>query len=123
MQRRRDDPIELRGTFSTNQLTCFLQKRHSDLIRKGTQRAVFGSVTRGEERPGGDIDFLVEVAPDRSLLDVWGANGFTREVGATGGCGNAEGFKASVSIACFARIETIMRSDSKSKNKLGERFN
>lgn len=33
---------------------------------------VFGSVARGEERPDSDIDFLVEVAPDRSLLDVGG---------------------------------------------------
>ena len=33
---------------------------------------VFGSVARGEERPGSDSDFLVEMAPDRSLLDVRG---------------------------------------------------
>lgn len=33
---------------------------------------VFGSVARGEERPDSDIDFLVEMAPDRSLLDVGG---------------------------------------------------
>lgn len=33
---------------------------------------VFGSVARGEERPDSDIDFLVEMAPDRSLFDVGG---------------------------------------------------
>jgi predicted nucleotidyltransferase len=31
---------------------------------------VFGSFARGEERPDSDIDFLVEMAPDRSLLDI-----------------------------------------------------
>jgi predicted nucleotidyltransferase len=33
---------------------------------------VFGSVARGEEGPDSDIDFLVEMAPERSLLDVGG---------------------------------------------------
>ncbi len=33
---------------------------------------VFGSVARGEERPDSDVDFLVEMAPGRSLLDVGG---------------------------------------------------
>ena len=30
---------------------------------------VFGSVARGEARPGSDVDFLVNLAEDRSLLD------------------------------------------------------
>jgi uncharacterized protein len=33
---------------------------------------VFGSVARGEKRQQSDIDFLVELAPDRSLLDHGG---------------------------------------------------
>lgn len=33
---------------------------------------VFGSVARGEERADSDIDFLVEMAPDRSLMDIGG---------------------------------------------------
>ncbi len=33
---------------------------------------VFGSVLRGDDRPDSDIDLLVEVEPDRSLLDVIG---------------------------------------------------
>ena len=33
---------------------------------------LFGSVVRGEERPGSDIDFLVELDPGRSLIDVIG---------------------------------------------------
>jgi hypothetical protein len=33
---------------------------------------IFGSVVRGEARPESDIDFLVELAPGRTLLD-WSA--------------------------------------------------
>ena len=33
---------------------------------------VFGSVARGDVQPGSDIDFLVEMEPGRSLLDVGG---------------------------------------------------
>jgi uncharacterized protein len=33
---------------------------------------VFGSLVRGDERADSDIDFLVEVEPGRSLLDVIG---------------------------------------------------
>ena len=31
---------------------------------------VFGSVARGDDRPESDIDLLVEMADDRSLLDL-----------------------------------------------------
>jgi predicted nucleotidyltransferase len=30
---------------------------------------VFGSVARGEAKPDSDVDFLVEIEPQRSLLD------------------------------------------------------
>ncbi|ARV58680.1 DNA polymerase subunit beta [Nostocales cyanobacterium HT-58-2] len=30
---------------------------------------VFGSVARGEARPDSDVDFLVEIEPQRTLLD------------------------------------------------------
>ena len=33
---------------------------------------VFGSVARGDAQPDSDIDFLVEMEPGRSLLDVGG---------------------------------------------------
>lgn len=33
---------------------------------------VFGSVARGEARSGSDIDFLVDLGPRRSLLDLGG---------------------------------------------------
>jgi hypothetical protein len=33
---------------------------------------VFGSAARGEDRPDSDIDFVVEMADDRSLYDLIG---------------------------------------------------
>ena len=44
------------------------------LARKhGTRRVrVFGSVVRGEAGPESDVDFLVEMEPGRSLLDMGG---------------------------------------------------
>ena len=34
--------------------------------------AVFGSVARGEETPGSDVDFLVHFQPGATLLDLMG---------------------------------------------------
>jgi predicted nucleotidyltransferase len=31
---------------------------------------LFGSVARGEDRPGSDLDLLVDMEPGRSLLDL-----------------------------------------------------
>ena len=31
---------------------------------------LFGSVARGEDRPDSDVDLLVDMDPDRSLLDL-----------------------------------------------------
>lgn len=43
------------------------------LKRHGARRAgVFGSVVRGEDKPGSDVDFLVELDGEQSLLDVIG---------------------------------------------------
>jgi len=41
--------------------------------RYGVSRVrVFGSVARGTDEADSDVDFLVEMAPDRSLLDLGG---------------------------------------------------
>jgi predicted nucleotidyltransferase len=41
--------------------------------RHGAHRLrVFGSVARGEARPGSDLDLLIELEPGRSLLDQIG---------------------------------------------------
>jgi predicted nucleotidyltransferase len=50
----------------------------ADLIRSlarahgVTSVALFGSAARGEDRPGSDLDFIVELQPGRSLLDLIG---------------------------------------------------
>lgn len=36
----------------------------------GRSVAIFGSVARGDERPGSDIDFLVELEPDARPIEV-----------------------------------------------------
>jgi predicted nucleotidyltransferase len=48
-----------------------------DILRLATRRGaqnirVFGSVARGENDPLSDIDFLVDLEPGRSLLDLGG---------------------------------------------------
>ena len=52
-----------------------LERRRERLLdlaaRHGAVRLrVFGSVARGEATPTSDIDFLVEMAPGRSLFDL-----------------------------------------------------
>ena len=37
-----------------------------------TNVRVFGSIARGESGPSSDIDFLVDLAPDRTLMDLGG---------------------------------------------------
>ena len=36
----------------------------------GRSVAIFGSVARGEERPGSDIDFLIELAPGTRPFEI-----------------------------------------------------
>ena len=43
------------------------------LRRHGALRAgLFGSIVRGEDRAGSDVDFLIELDGEQSLLDVIG---------------------------------------------------
>lgn len=41
-------------------------------LRGASNVRVFGSVARGEARPDSDVDFLVDLKPGRSLLDLGG---------------------------------------------------
>jgi predicted nucleotidyltransferase len=56
--------------------TLLVQKRDEILSlahRRGARNVrVFGSVARNEAREDSDIDFLIDLDPDRSLLDVGG---------------------------------------------------
>jgi uncharacterized protein len=53
-----------------------LRAQRADILRVadrwGARVRVFGSVARGDAQQPGDVDFLVEFAPDRSLLDHGG---------------------------------------------------
>ncbi len=53
-----------------------LVEAHRDEIKaivarhNGRSVAIFGSVARGDERPGSDIDFLVELAPGTRPFEI-----------------------------------------------------
>lgn len=52
-------------------------EKRDDILRLAARRGarnvrVFGSVARGENDPQSDIDFLVDLEPGRSLLDLGG---------------------------------------------------
>lgn len=60
-----------------NNLAALLQEKREDILRIAEKHGasnvrVFGSVAHGEARPDSDADFLVEIQPIRSLMDISG---------------------------------------------------
>ena len=54
-----------------------LTKKREEILRIAANRGaynvrIFGSVVRDEAGPSSDVDFLVDLEPERSLLDVGG---------------------------------------------------
>ena len=54
-----------------------LNAKKGEILRIATKHGarnvrIFGSVARGEARPDSDVDFLVDMEPGRSLLDMGG---------------------------------------------------
>ena len=54
-----------------------LRERREEILAVASSRGashvrVFGSVARGDERLSSDVDFLVELEPTRTLLDLGG---------------------------------------------------
>jgi predicted nucleotidyltransferase len=54
-----------------------LRHKRDDILRLAAQYGarnlrVFGSVAHGDDRPHSDLDLLVDMGPDRSLLDIVG---------------------------------------------------
>lgn len=54
-----------------------LKEKRQDILQVAERHGaynvrVFGSVARGEAGPNSDVDFLVELEPDRSLFDLGG---------------------------------------------------
>ena len=58
-------------------LITLLRERRPELLAAAARRGasnlrVFGSVARGEDHTGSDVDFLVDFEPSRTLADVAG---------------------------------------------------
>jgi predicted nucleotidyltransferase len=54
-----------------------LKEKRDEILRIAAKHGarnvrVFGSVVRGEARPDSDVDFLVDMEPGRTLLDMGG---------------------------------------------------
>lgn len=63
-----------------------LIEQHREEIRRiaakhgATEIRLFGSMARGDARPDSDIDFLVDVVPGTSLLDLSGLSNELRDL-------------------------------------------
>jgi len=67
----------LQGMDHRTDISTFLIQKRDEILslaeRRGARNVrVFGSVARDEARADSDVDFLVDLDPDRSLLDVGG---------------------------------------------------
>ncbi|WP_017716102.1 nucleotidyltransferase family protein [Kamptonema formosum] len=54
-----------------------LRAKREEILKLAAQNGaynvrIYGPVARGEVPPNGDVDFLVELEPDRNLLDLGG---------------------------------------------------
>jgi hypothetical protein len=73
--RDRQDPAPTSVRAATGPRGRLLRRKRKALLdvlrRSGARNArVFGSVARGEDTATSDIDFLVELAPDATLVDL-----------------------------------------------------
>jgi predicted nucleotidyltransferase len=58
-------------------LEQLLSQKREDIMRAARKHGarnvrIFGSVARGDDGPDSDVDFLVDMEPGRSLLDMGG---------------------------------------------------
>ncbi|MDY0018567.1 MAG: nucleotidyltransferase family protein [Anaerolineae bacterium] len=56
-------------------IETLLDEKRAEILRiaahhGATNVRIFGSVARGEAGPNSDVDFLIDLEPDRSLLDM-----------------------------------------------------
>jgi predicted nucleotidyltransferase len=66
-----------RRRYNSSEMSIEIETNRDAILRIAQQHGarnvrVFGSFARGDERPTSDIDFLVEMDADRSLLDLVG---------------------------------------------------
>jgi len=75
--------LESRKSFSVRQRIFVLEikevltKKREEILRIAANRGaynvrIFGSVVRDDAGPSSDVDFLVDLEPERSLLDIGG---------------------------------------------------
>src|SRR3954452_10027781 len=56
------------ASMKTDDALAILRKNERDLRARGVRRAaLFGSVARGDNRPGSDIDIMIEVEPEADI--------------------------------------------------------
>jgi predicted nucleotidyltransferase len=54
--------------MKTEDALLILRRNEGDLRARGVRRAaLFGSVARGDNRPGSDIDIMIEIEPDARI--------------------------------------------------------
>jgi predicted nucleotidyltransferase len=68
---------ESRRIFKIVIIEELIKDRREEILRIAARHGahnvrVFGSVVRGEARPDSDVDFLVDMDPGRTLLDMGG---------------------------------------------------
>lgn len=92
------DPADDRSP--TERLRALLSDHRGELLRiaaqhKASNVRVFGSVARGDAHFGSDIDFIVDLADDATLLDLGGIqSGFEDSLGCRVDVGAAGSLKA-----------------------------
>ena len=69
-------------------LSALLQSKREEILRLAARHGasnvrIFGSLARGDETSGSDIDMLVDLQPGRSLFDL---GAFLEEIKALLGC-------------------------------------
>ena len=64
MERTQQNPYGLVSSVEQDEIREIAAKHGARNVR------VFGSVARGDARPDSDVDFLVDMEPGRTLLDV-----------------------------------------------------
>src|SRR5688500_3484228 len=75
--------VALEGYNSLESRTMTIERNREEILRIAARHGarnvrVFGSVARGEDRFDSDVDLLVEMQDDRSLLDLVGLNRSSR---------------------------------------------
>ena len=76
---------ESRRIFKIVIIEELIKDRREEILRIAARHGahnvrVFGSVVRGEARPDSDVDFLVDMDPGRTLLDMGGLVMELREI-------------------------------------------